>query len=173
MNLDLSRIIDDPICVNALNAGGWQLGRVADPSSEISALEAQGFSVNDHAVAILQSFSGLTVRGPADSPGGKYGDSFVEFSPLDEADGHYPRIREYVEPVTGESVFPIGGIGAMQILLVGSSGSIYADSIDKLFQLGDDFASALYHILRRDEFPNLLWRAPNSKLPWWIEEGLV
>jgi hypothetical protein len=173
MSLDLPRIAADPICLDALAAGGWQPGRVADPSDEISALEAQGFTINDHAVAILRSFIGLTVRGPAESPGGKYWDSFVEFLPFDEADGHCPRIRENVESVTGESVFPLGGIGAMQILLVGESGRVYSDSIDKLFQIGDDFDSALYHVLRRDEFPRLIWSTPGSELPWWIQEARV
>jgi hypothetical protein len=168
MNLDLPRMVADPICLDALAAGGWQPDRVADPSDEISALEAQGFAVNDHAVAILKSFIGLTVRGPAESPEGKYGDSFVEFLPFDEADGHCRRIRENVEPITGESVFPLGGIGTMQILLVGESGQVYSDSIDKLFHIGDNFDSALYHVLLRDEFPKLMWSAPGSKLPWWI-----
>lgn len=171
MNLDLPKITGDPICLEELAKGGWQQGRVADPRDEIATLASQGFSVNDHAVAVLESFYGLTVRGPEASPGGKYGNSFVEFLPLDEADGHYPRIKEKVEPVTGESVFPLGGIGAMQILLIGASGKVYADSIDKLFRLGDDFDSALHHMLRRDEFPELIWRAPGSRLPWWLEEG--
>jgi hypothetical protein len=95
----------------------------------------------------------------------------VEYLPFDEADGHYPRIREKVEPVTNEPVFPLGGIGAIQILLVGESGRVYSDSIEKLFQIGDDFDSSLFHILRRDEFPKLMCSAPGSQLPWWIQEG--
>ncbi|MFC4333627.1 SUKH-3 domain-containing protein [Salininema proteolyticum] len=167
MVLYLERTLDSPPAADALRACGWSPDRRVETTPQVDALAKQGYLPQPAAVDVLKSFLGLEIKGRRSVPGCRQGASRMEFRPC-RADGQYENVRDYVEKLVEEPVFPLGSVDGLELVLMGASGRVYGHALWWVFERGGDFDEFLFQLLMRRKDPVLLWQAPGKPRPWWL-----
>jgi uncharacterized protein (TIGR02996 family) len=124
-----------------LDRAGWHPGRRVGTDEWVSRLRAEGFTVNASAIAVLETFGGLSVRLPA--AGISPYDHELQFEPVLAATGDRDRTEEW-EAALGIRLFPLGQeVRTGSVVWAGDDGRLYIGREFGLYLLGETFRAAM------------------------------
>jgi hypothetical protein len=129
---------------SALEAAGWTPSRKVSTERWVCQLTSEGFTMLPEAIALLESFGGLTVR-PLRTPAQVYTPETIRFDPILSASGEWDRV-DYWQEQLHTRLSPIADVaGAM--LLLAEDGRAFSSWGSLLWLDGSCFADAMENTL--------------------------
>ena len=119
---------------------GWYDERKVNVSKWIEALTKEGYTCFPYAIQLLEELGGLNIK-PKGINIGNSNPAEFDFNALDAGSGEFDRM-DILEPLAGESLFPLGQI-YQSFLYVGESKRIYMGCYAELFLIGSNIEDFL------------------------------
>ena len=136
---------------------GWHEDYFHDSTGWVDWLTQEGFAVTPLAVEIMERLGGVSI-----SPNGN---NEVFFS-IFEAPDLIPDFMTELAGLLETPVTPVADWQAMQSLLAGGDGAVYACYATYVFKVGNDLNSALRKVLLDDGEITRIWRREKVGAPW-------
>ncbi|MET7830577.1 SUKH-3 domain-containing protein [Streptomyces sp. NPDC005386] len=153
-----------PATVSALRQAGWYPGRHVDVSSDIQALEAQGYIPSSLATAFLASFRGLKI-GPAREDGPNFVNGEPFFVDAVGAGGRHQDESVVMGSALGGSWFPVGWWLSYSHVFMRSDGAVAAYANSLIWSIGNTPYEGL-DLMISAVSPLTCVHAPEGMKPW-------